>query len=180
MPASGPVLTFLSLLTLPFPSSSVESHGPAARQHRRTAEEEHVLGRHRYRTDKAAFEEASEAARQMKQYQATKMAERGMLSPLHRRFLLVNLFEDGCFNPGRDEVAFDQFVAMARTSESPRYVWDEDTFRSSYESSLGPHRQHFKSCGMPCYLLSVHMLMAAMRDPRAERLCVRWMNGQLC
>ena len=62
------------------------------------------------------------------------------------RYLLSNPFEEECFNPGKDEVPFDQFTQFARTSEVPK-LWDEDAMRDSYTYSLGEGKQRFKSCG---------------------------------
>ena len=62
------------------------------------------------------------------------------------RYLLANPFEEDCFNPGKEEVAYKQFEAFARTTEVPR-LWDRDAMRDSYEYSLGQTKQRFKSCG---------------------------------
>ena len=81
-----------------------------------------------------------------------------------KRFLLVNVFEEQCFNPGKDEVNYDQFRSFAHTSETPR-LWDEQTMRSTYEYSLAPKKQRFKSCGQFNNVL--HLLQHALAVARA-------------
>jgi hypothetical protein len=56
------------------------------------------------------------------------------------QFLLVNMFEESCFNPGKDEVGYEQFKAFAQTSETP-HLWDERGMRSAFEFSLADRRQ---------------------------------------
>jgi hypothetical protein len=93
------------------------------------------------------------------------LADAKLRSSLRSReqFLLVNLFEEGCFNPGRDEVSFEQFKHFARTSETPRQ-WDEQTMQTAYEKSLSGSKQSFKSCGQFNNVL--HMLMHALAVSR--------------
>lgn len=81
-----------------------------------------------------------------------------------QQFLLVNVFEEDCFNPGRDEVQYDQFKTFAQTSEVPR-LWDEETMRSTYAYSLANKKQYFMSCGQ--FNNVMHMLMHALAVARA-------------